>query len=162
MFAILGWINVIVAGVAVTAPMAHVLEMPSKLTLAGPLWLAIQQTLYRGWGPVFAPVEITALLSSLALVFLRRQRGRPVGATIAATIAYILMLAVFFVFNDPVNTALSGWTPETMPAEWPDYRLRWELGHTLAAILAVFAFVNLLGAWMADRRVRLAAEEAGV
>ena len=61
------------------------------------------------------------------------------------------MLAVFFVFNDPVNAALSGWTPETMPADWPDYRLRWEVGHTLAAILAIFAFVCALGAWMGDR-----------
>lgn len=159
MLAILGWINVIVAGIAMTAPIAHVLEMPSKLTQDGPLWLGIQQTLYRGWGPVFAPVEIAALLTSLALVFLRRRSGRPIARTVAAAAAYVLMLAVFFVFNDPVNAALSAWTPDTMPADWPDYRLRWEVGHTITAILAVFAFVNLLAAWIADRQIHRPAQE---
>jgi hypothetical protein len=48
----------LLAAVAVTAPIAHVLELPNKLALDGPLWLAVQQLLYRGWGLVFGPVEI--------------------------------------------------------------------------------------------------------
>jgi hypothetical protein len=27
---------------------AHVLELPNKLALSGPLWLEVQQNLYRG------------------------------------------------------------------------------------------------------------------
>ena len=42
--------NLIIAFIATTAPIAHTLEMISKLTLDGPLWLGIQQHLYRGWG----------------------------------------------------------------------------------------------------------------
>jgi hypothetical protein len=52
----LALINLVIAFVATTAPLAHVLEMASKLTLDGPLWLAIQHYLYRGWGDVFGPV----------------------------------------------------------------------------------------------------------
>jgi len=42
--------NLIIAFIATTAPIAHALEMISKLTLDGPLWLGVQQHLYRGWG----------------------------------------------------------------------------------------------------------------
>src|SRR5262249_56003099 len=57
-------INLILAFIATTAPLAHVLELPSKLTLDGPLWLAVQQHLYRGWGAVFGSVEIAAFAST--------------------------------------------------------------------------------------------------
>ena len=43
-------VNLFLAFIATIAPLAHVLELPSKLMLDGPLWLAIQQHLYRGWG----------------------------------------------------------------------------------------------------------------
>jgi hypothetical protein len=36
---------------AALPPLAHVLELPNKLALDGELWLAVQQHLYRGWGP---------------------------------------------------------------------------------------------------------------
>ena len=42
--------NLIIAFIATTAPIAHVLEMISKLTLDGALWLGVQQHLYRDWG----------------------------------------------------------------------------------------------------------------
>ena len=49
----------VVAVIALLAPAAHVLEMPNKLRIDGPLWLAVQQSLYRGWGPfVGGPAEI--------------------------------------------------------------------------------------------------------
>ncbi len=40
--------NLACASAAVLAPMAHLLELPNKLALDGPLWLAVQQHLYRG------------------------------------------------------------------------------------------------------------------
>jgi len=60
--------NLIIAFVATTVPIAHALEMISKLRLDGPLWLGIQQYLYRGWGEIFGPLEILAFLSTLALL----------------------------------------------------------------------------------------------
>ena len=61
-------VNLFLAFIATIAPLAHVLELPSKLMLDGPLWLAIQQHLYRGWGTVFGPVEIAALVLSGVLL----------------------------------------------------------------------------------------------
>jgi len=65
--------NLIIPFIATTGPTAHALEMISKLTLDGPLWLGIQQHLYRGWGEIFGTVEIAAFLSTLALLILTRQ-----------------------------------------------------------------------------------------
>jgi hypothetical protein len=61
------------------------------------------------------------------------------------------MIAVFFLFNAPVNEALNGWTAATLPANWSTYRLRWEIGHAFAAALAVIAFVALMRQWKRER-----------
>jgi hypothetical protein len=51
--------NIAVAIVATLAPIAHVLELPNKLRLSGPLRLAVQKSLYQGWGPFLGgPFEI--------------------------------------------------------------------------------------------------------
>jgi hypothetical protein len=122
---------------AVVAPVAHVLEMPNKLRLDGPLWLAVQQNLYRGWGPfIGAPTELGALaLSAIACWRYRRHRGAQ-RFWLSAACAYAGMLIVFFVFNAPVNAAVAGWRADTLPADWTWFRAKWEIGHCLAAILA--------------------------
>lgn len=134
-------VSLVFAFLATTAPLAHVLEMASKLTLPGPLWLGIQQNLYRGWGAVFGPVEIICLILAFALFARARPDRQASNIYLAVIVCYAAMLASFFLFNDPVNEALNRWTPTMMPANWPDYRLRWEIGHAIAAVLAVIAFV---------------------
>jgi hypothetical protein len=136
--------NLIIAFIATTAPIAHALEMISKLTLDGPLWLRVQQHLYRGWGEVFGAVEIVAFLSTLVLLLIAwRDRSRR-HAYLIAVVCYAVMLADFFVFNRPVNEALSSWTLTTLPADWSNYRVRWEIGHALTAIFSVIAFATLI------------------
>ncbi|MGE0417465.1 MAG: hypothetical protein AB7O80_11705 [Acetobacteraceae bacterium] len=134
----LHWFRLVVAVAALLAPAAHLLEMPNKLMLDGPLWLAVQHHLYRGWGPLFGgPVEILALVLSLyALV--RGQDDRRL--TLRATACYAAMLAVFFLFNAPANAALNGWTAATLPVDWTWWRLRWEIGHALAFLAAAMAW----------------------
>jgi hypothetical protein len=137
-------INLVIAFVATTAPVAHALEMISKLKLDGPLWLGIQQNLYRGWGEAFGPVEILALLTTLTLLMLRWHDRRTRRACVIATLCYMAMLANFFVFNQPVNQAVNGWTIDTIPANWSTYRTQWEIGHALTALFSIIAFVALI------------------
>lgn len=152
----LRWINLALAVLAVLAPVAHVLEMPNKLAIAdGALWLAIQQHLYRGWGPFLGgPVEIGALVSSLALLLPRYRDPRARGMNAVASACYAGMLGAFFIFNAPVNEALNQWTAATLPPDWPAYRRWWETGHALAAALSIGALAAALGAAAATRRPR--------
>jgi hypothetical protein len=117
------------------------------------LWLAVQQHLYRGWGPLLGgPAEIGALATSACLLGARRHDRRLRRLTVLAVAAYAAMLAIFFVFNAPVNEALNGWTAATLPADWPRYRLRWETGHAWAALLAIVGAVALVRACLAETR----------
>jgi Domain of unknown function (DUF1772) len=121
------------------------LELPDKLVLDGPLWRAVQQHLYRGWGPFLGgPTEIGALAIALLLLVRRRRHGGTRRFTILAAAAYAGMLAVFVVFNDPVNAALNAWTPATLPPNWAHYRLRWEAGHALAALFSLFGLLAVI------------------
>jgi hypothetical protein len=141
--------NLVLAVLATLAPIAHVLEMPNKLALDAPLWLAVQQHLYRGWGPfVGAPILSLALATTLALLIARRRDFAPLRLTLMAAIAYAGMIATFFVLNDPVNAALDTWTPTGIPPYWSSYRLQWEAGHALAAILSCLALIALFRAWL--------------
>jgi uncharacterized membrane protein len=149
--------NLIAAAVAVLAPMAHVLELPNKLALDGQLWVAVQQHLYRGWGPIIGgPVEFAALVTSVALLVMRRRDRRTARFTLAAAVAYGAMIVTFFVFNDPVNAALNTWTPESFPVDWQAYRTQWEMGHALAAFFSLFALAAILRAWLIERNGEIA------
>ncbi len=151
----LRWANLILAFLAALAPMAHVLELPNKLALGARLWLAVQQHLYRGWGPLLGgPAEIGALATTLGLLIARRRDRQTRRLTFAAAVAYAGMLAAFFVLNAPVNAAVSLWTPGTLPADWAAYRWRWEAGHGVAALLSVVGVVVLARAWLMERDPR--------
>lgn len=144
-------IALIVAFLATVAPLAHVLEMPSKFALDGPLWLSVQQHLYRGWSEVFWPVQILALAVCLMLFMLSKDDRENRSAYLIAMVCYGAVLLYFFLFNDFVNATLSNWTAATMPADWPRYRLKSETGHILAALFSLFAFVTLARTRIGDR-----------
>lgn len=145
-------VNLAFAVLAALPPLAHVLELPNKLALDAELWLAVQQHLYRGWGPFFGgPVEIIALVTTLTLLVARRRDRVSMRLTLVAALAYVGMLLVFFAFNDPVNAALNTWTPATIPPDWQRFRLQWEIGHALAAILSLVAIAALVRAWFIER-----------
>ena len=134
----------ICAVVTLAALAAHVLELPNKLALEGPLWLAVQQNLYRGWGPIMGPFEVVAMLASWALVFLGPKNRAAWRLTLLAACLLSLALGVFFTLNAPVNAAFAAWTPATLPADWPSYRRRWELGHAISFMLVLPACILLL------------------
>jgi hypothetical protein len=67
---------------------------------------------------------------------------------LAAVAAYVAMVAVFFFFNAPVNTAFNSWTVATLPSDWPHYRTQWETGHALSALLSILGLVFVARAWL--------------
>ncbi|HZP42751.1 MAG TPA: DUF1772 domain-containing protein [Candidatus Binatia bacterium] len=125
--------------VDLAALLAHVLELPNKLGLPGPLWLAVQQRLYRGWGPVLGPFEVAALAGAWLLAALVGRRSPAFARMLLAALCLTAALALFFAVVRPVNLALAGWTPATLPADWPRWRLRWEVGHAARAALVLVA-----------------------
>jgi hypothetical protein len=144
------WISLVGIAVSLSALAAHVLELPNKLTLDGPLWLAVQQNIYSGWGPVLGPFEVGGTLATWVLLYLVRDRPRIALLTLVAAVCLTIALGAFFVLNAPVNAAFAAWTPETLPGDWPRYRLRWEIGHALRFVLQLIAFIALMRAMLVD------------
>jgi hypothetical protein len=146
--------NLALALLAMLTPLAHLLELPNKFSLDAPLWLAVQQHLYRGWGPILAgPAEIGAFASTLFLAHLRRRGGRVLLLTVIGRVGYAGMLAAFVVLNAPVNVAVSLWTSLTIPSDWTSYRIRWETGHGIAAVLSVISWAVLAWAYRIEERL---------
>jgi hypothetical protein len=80
-----------------------------------------------------------------------RCASRPAFAwTVAAGLCVTAGLLVWFTVVAPVNAALSGWTPETLPADWTRIRDRWEIGHAVHAALFGFGFGALAIALLAE------------
>jgi hypothetical protein len=145
--------NLILAILAALPPLAHVLELPNKLALDGGLWLAVQQHLYRGWGPFLGGhAEVGALATTLVLLILQRANSSTRMLRAIAAMTYAAMLIIFFVFNAPVNEAIRGWTSATLPSDWTTYRLRWETGHAIAALMSIIGLVTLVQARMIEGR----------
>lgn len=131
----------------------HLLEMPNKMALPAELWLPVQQTLYNMFGPVSAPVELIAILSTALLALLMRGRG---GAAAWLTAAAALLLAghlvEWFAVVAPMNRLINGWTAATLPGDWPAARDRWEWGHALGAAMVLPALALLILAALVRRR----------
>jgi len=115
----LRWVALLTAFLACLAPMAHLLELPNKFHLDGPMWLAVQQNLYRGWGPfIGAPTEMGGLILSLVLLAINRVSAQPALFFGLAAVAYGGMLLSFLLLNAPVNEAVNRWTPATLSVDW--------------------------------------------
>ncbi len=142
---------------ATLAPLAHVLELPNKFALDGPDWLTVQQHLYRGWGPMLgAPTEFGGLLTGIAILVQAHRDRLTRRAAIVAAAAYAGMIAVFFLLNAPVNAAVAGLTQPTLPPDWPVLRARWEVGHAIAAVLALIGLSATWWGWLQRHRRLLA------
>ena len=144
LFRIICWVSLLCTAITLTALGAHVVELPNKLALNGPLWLAVQQNLYRGWGHFIGPFEIMAIIGAWMLFFLSDKSRSISGLMLTAACFLTGALAVFFLLVAPVNAAFASWTPATLPPDWSSYRLRWEFGHAISYVLVLTAFIALL------------------
>lgn len=124
---------------------AHVMEIVGKLRLPGDAWLMVQQNLYVAFGPPLgAGLEVAALALTWLVAIRSRERPAAFRWSVAAGILATLGLVLWGLVVAPVNTALNGWTPATLPADWIRWRFRWELGHALHAACLVLAFSALV------------------
>lgn len=103
----------------------HVLEMPAKLKIDGPLWMTLQQTLYRAFATVGAFVEMGAILATVVLAFLVRENRQAFYLTLVAAVSLIVAFFVVWVFfTNAVDVQVLDWTADTIPADWMRWRTR--------------------------------------
>ena len=134
------------AGVVVS----HVMSRAGKITLPGPLFIAVQNTLYRSWGKKVGAVEIGAFLSTLTVTVLARGKGPIFALSLASLLCLVGMMLLWAVFINPINVRVRASTSECLPADWALLRDRWHRLHAIRAIFAIMGLSSLISALLLD------------
>jgi len=134
------FISLLLTALAAGVVLGHVMSRAGKITLPGPLFVTVQNTLYRNWGKRVGAIEVGAFLSTLVVAFLSRGRGVIFALYLAGLLCLAGMLLVWAVFINPINIQVRASTSESFPADWASLRDRW---HRLHAIRAMFAIAGL-------------------
>jgi hypothetical protein len=121
-----------------------------KITLPGPLFVTVQNTLYRSCGKRVGAVEIGAFLSTLVVVLLSRGRGVTFALSLAGLLCLAGMLLIWSVFINPINIRVRASTSESFPADWASLRDRWHRLHAIRAIFAIAGLSALISAALLD------------
>ena len=149
------FVTLVLAALAVGAPLAHALEMPVRRAYAPGLYVTVTHTLYFYFGTVGAAIELGALFSALIwIVLLLRSGVAPRSArgwALAGVTSLVLAHGLFWLLINPVNQQFAQWTPDAVPADWTRLRDQWEFTHTTRTGLFLLGFCGLLGSVYAFR-----------
>jgi hypothetical protein len=136
---IASFLSLLFVALALAPAMAHLLELPNKITLSREDYLTVQQ-IYRGWA-LLGIVVAGALSSTLALTILARRQQRAFAFALVAVLCIVGAQIVFWTYTYPANRATSNWT--LLPDNWRALRAQWEWSHAAAAGLNLVALMAL-------------------
>jgi hypothetical protein len=132
--------SLLFAALALAPALAHLLELPNKIGLSRDDYLTVQQ-IYRGWA-LLGFVVAGALLSTLVLTIMVRDRPKVFALTLVAFLCIVGTQVVFWTFTFPANQQTGNWT--VLPENWMALRTQWEYSHATSAVLNLIAFIALL------------------
>lgn len=144
----LHFVAILLTAVSMSAGWAHLLALPNKMALSHDDYLTVQQ-IYRGWALLGFAV-VGALVSTMALAVVQRQRGLRFGHSVVAALCIALSLVVFFSVTFPANQLTQDWA--ALPPNWQTLRERWEYSHAVGALLYLGALASLVLGALASRR----------
>jgi hypothetical protein len=122
---------VLLTGLALIAPGAHLYELANKMSLSKPEYSVVQK-IYIGWWVAGLLLPL-ALIANLVLAY---SENNPLALAAAALV--LGNLIIFYFFTYPVNAATQNWT--LMPDNWETPRNQWEYSHAVNAGITFFAF----------------------
>jgi hypothetical protein len=125
----------------------------SMSAITAPTFLEVGHTMIGNLGGPMAVLMPATLLSAVpVLLALHRLRRRAsftlilVGTGLLA-VALVITLSV----NVPIDSAIAGWTVETLPADWTGIRDRWEAYHAIRTFVSLAGFGSALAAILWSR-----------
>ncbi|MEG3986246.1 DUF1772 domain-containing protein [Microcoleus sp. S28C3] len=141
------FITIILVALFMGLEFSHALELPAKMQYDGPLYVTLQNTLYRYFGMPGPGAFITLgmLTSAAVLTFLVRKHRQVFYWTLIGTICLALAFpVVFFLFIEPVNVVIEQATAQSIPSDWLRLRSQWESAHAANFVLSLIGFSALL------------------
>jgi hypothetical protein len=141
------FLSLLFCALALAPALAHLLELPSKISLPRDEYFVVQQ-IYRGWW-MLGIVVFGALLSTLALTIVVRKRPGELGPALTAFLCIVATQAIFWTFTFPANQQTANWT--LLPDNWQELRMRWEYSHAASAMLNLVAMIAVIIAVLKGR-----------
>ena len=136
---------------AMTAAVAHLMELPAKRRYESVLYVRLHRTLYWNFGRIAGPAEAVAVLSTGALAWLRRRRhATAFSPTAVAAGCLAAAHGTFWSIVSPVNVEMVEWPLDAIPSDWKTARDRWEYGHAARACLLTAALAALVWSDVGD------------
>jgi len=124
---------------------------PSLGRLPGAAYVRYWQALNTDYGRAMPPFLITCMGLIAAAAALSFRRGRATfGLNLAALGLLVMAVMVTTMELDGLNRLADSWDPDNLPLAWEQVRQRWLSWHLIRTVLAVLAFVSLLGAHTFD------------
>ena len=149
-FILTRFLSLLLTALAAGVVLSHVMSRAGKITLPGPLFITVQNALYRNWGKKVGVVEIGAFLSTLIVVFLVWGKGPIFALSLAGLLCLVGMMLLWAVFINPINARVRASTSECLPADWALLRDRWHRLHAIRAIFAIIGLSTLVSAVLLD------------
>jgi hypothetical protein len=137
---IMRFVSLLFTALALSAAMAHLLELPNKITLSKEDYRIVQQ-LYRGWS-LLGIIVVVAFLSTLSVAIMIRHQRKVFFLTLTALLCIVATQIIFWVFTFPINQQTKNWT--FLPVNWLDLRKQWEYSHATSAGLNLVALSALI------------------
>src|SRR5688500_1309740 len=115
--------SIMSTAVTMSAAVAHLMELPGKMTYEPALYVRLHRTLYPTFGKAAGPAEACAVVTTAALAWLdRRQHRRSSPLTLAAAGCLAVAHGVFWTVVQPVNVEMMRWSPDAIPNSWTRWR----------------------------------------
>ena len=134
--AIFRFLAVVVTGLALIGPAAHLFSLANKIDLAKDQYFIAQQV-YSGWWKVGLLLPAAVVCNAVFAVLARNDRATMILAAFAA-ILVVVELIIFAIWTQPANAATNNWT--TQPDSWAALRTQWEYSHAVNAGVMFVAF----------------------
>ncbi len=156
--------SVLLVSVAMSMALAHALELPGKLHLDKPTYMAVQTIYYPGFTIGGGFGEGLGLVATLILLIMTPSGTPAFWWILAGLLALVAMHGAYWIVTHPVNkfwlkdqnlSGLGGGFfafnpmkrrgPEERDGDdaWKRARNRWEYSHVVRTILAALALVSL-------------------
>jgi hypothetical protein len=136
------YLTILVTGLALIAPAAHLFELPGKIQMSEEDYFVVQR-IYLGWWVVGLLLP-AALILNLALAYVSGDDRVAFWLAIAAAVFLLVNLAIFVGWTQPVNSATDNWSLRS--ENWAALRMQWEYSHAVNAFMTLSAFCATRGA----------------
>ena len=147
---IMQFLALLLMGIELGVSYSHLMQMSGKSRLSLTTFITVQNILIK-YKVGLGIIETGLLITMVVVLWLCRDKSLIFGLTFSSLLMLIAAFIVWFIFIEPINTAISTWTPSSFPKNWGLYRDRWHLFHIVRLILLAIGTSSLISSVLADR-----------